>query len=163
MGSLVVIILISVAIIGVAAYFGQQRVNRLISEGKMIKRDGEFWNFAEIFTISSVDYDRVLAEINNTDFSEFKVTMYPNNGGNKQVVFKSSYEWNAEILFLDESNGKYRYRFDFTAWNTHRGLPLRSDTMNMMETKVEKMFLKLDPQAKVDTEEMKLKTKTRLF
>ena len=89
--------------------------------------------------------------------------MYPNNGGNKQVVFKSSYEWNAEILFLDESNGKYRYRFDFTAWNTHRGLPLRSDTMNMMETKVEKMFLKLDPQAKVDTEEMKLKTKTRLF
>ena len=163
MGTFIIILLISAALLGGALYFGQQRANRLIAEGKMIKRDGEFWNFAEIFTLTGVNYERVLNAVNNTDFSEYKVTQYPDNGDRKEILFKSSYEWNAVISMQSEENDVYKYRFEFVAWNTHRGLPLRSDTMNMMETKVEKMFLGLDPHATVEMVENKLKTRQRLF
>lgn len=163
MGTFMVIILISVAVIGVAAYFGQQRANRLVSEGKAIKRNADFYKSAEIFTVSGVDYDSLKSEVNKTDFSELKTDIYSGNDGKKEILFKSKYEWNAQISYLGEENGQYKYQFCFTAWNAYHGTPPRLDTMNMMETKVEKMFLRLDAQAKVVTEEMKLTTKSRRF
>ena len=147
-------------IIGIAWYFGSQRQNRLVEEGKIIKRDGNFWESSEYFTLTGVDYSKVLEAVNNTYFSDLKVTIYPNNGGKSEILFKSSYEWNAAIDFLGEEEGKFNYKFSFTAWNTYKyGVPLRADTMNMMETKVEKMFLNLDPNTSVRTQEMKLKTR----
>ncbi len=163
MGTFIIILLISVALLGGALYFGQQRANRLIAEGKMIKRDGEFWNFAEIFTLAGVDYERVLSAVKSTDFSEYKVDMYPNNGGRSEVLFKSGHGWNAKLTYTGETEGKFKYRFEFVAWNTYRGLPLRADTMNMMETRIEKMFLGLDSQTTVETVENKLETKRSLF
>ena len=161
--ALFVIILISVALLGGALYFGQMRANRLISEGKMIKRDGEFWNFAEIFTLTGVNYNQVLSAVNSTDFSEYKIDLYPNNGGRAEILFKSGHGWNAKLSYTGENAGRFVYRFEFVAWNTHRGLPLRADTMNMMETKIEKMFLGLDPQTTVETMENKLETKRSFF
>ena len=163
MGSLFLIILISVALFGGAIYLGQLRANRLISEGKMIKRDGEFWNFAEIFTLTGVDYERILSAVRSTDFSEYKMDTYPGNGGKKEILFKSGHGWNALLSFVGENENKFRYRFEFVAWNTHRGLPLRADTMNMMETTIEKMLLRLDPKTTVEPVENKLETKHPLF
>ncbi len=163
MGDLILIVLVSAALLGGALYFGQKRADSLIAEGKMIKRDMDFWNFAEIFTLSSVDYKKLRSEINDMDFSEFKITSYPDNGGKSEILFKSGYEWNARILYLGESEGRNKFRFEFTTWNTYNGLPMRSDTMNMMETKIEKMFLKLDPNTVVETVENKIETKHKLF
>ncbi len=70
MGTFLVIILISVGIFGAALYFGQQRANRLIAEGKMIKRIDEFWNYAEIFTVTGINYEQILSAVSATDFSD---------------------------------------------------------------------------------------------
>jgi hypothetical protein len=38
-------------------------------------------------------------------------------------------------------------------------MPPRADTMNMMETKIEKLFLNLDPNTIVESRETKLRTR----
>ena len=147
-------------IIGVAWYFGNQRQNRLISEGKIIKRQAAFWEYSEFFTLTGISYEKVLEAVNNEYFSDLKVTTYPNNGGRKEILFKSSYEWNAAIDFVEQNGDTYKYRFAFTAWNTYKyNMPPRADTMNMMETKIEKLFLNLDPNTIVESRETKLRTR----
>ncbi len=163
MGNFMLVLLISAAIIGIVCYFGKQRNDRLIAEGKIISRKTNFYEFAEIFTLSGIDYNRIRSAVDNADFSDLKATVYKDLDGQRKILFRSGYEWNAEISFKGETDGKYRYRFEFVAWNEHNGIPFRMDTMNMMETKVEKLLLSLDPSASVQSVENKLTTKRSFF
>ena len=163
MGNLMLVLIISAAIIGIVGYFAKQRNDRLISEGKIISRNYNFYEFAEIFTLSGIDYDRIRSAVDNADFSDLKATVYKDHEGQKKILFRSGYEWNAMISFKGETDGKYSYRFEFVAWNEYKGIPARMDTMNMMETKVEKLLLAMDPSASVQSVENKLTSKRSFF
>ncbi len=155
------IIVICVALFAAAFYFGKQREERLISEGKIIKREADFYKYAEVFTVNGLNFGDILSEVGNTDYSEMKVAIHKFAS---EIVFKSNDSWNATLSNLGENDGKNRFRFEFSAWTESKyGVPYGIQTMNMMETRIEKMFLKHDESTGVEKEEIKLKTKHKFF
>ena len=48
---------------------------------------------------------------------------------------------------------------DFPAYRTRNGVPYRPDTMNVMETAVEKTFLAIDPRTRVENHRLQFKSK----
>ncbi len=152
---------ICAAVLGAAYYFGKQRADRLISEGKIISRDANFYKYAEIFAVKGMSFRDLLAEVKNTDYSDLKVTLYPFDS---EIVFKSGNSWNAKISDQGVKDDRNRFKFEFTAWTENKyNVPYGVETMNMMETKIEKMFLKHDESTKVEKEEIKLTTKRKFF
>lgn len=151
------IIAVFVVIIAVVIYIGQQRSKRLLEEGKIVKRQTSFWESAEFFRTNAT-FDSVVNSIKSTDFSDCKVTI-EYDSTNQLILFKSSYAWNAAIEYQGMQEDKSVFKFSFPAYRTRKGVPYRVDTMNMMETAAEKIFLSLDPQTTVETHKMKYKTK----
>lgn len=151
--------LIVFLVIGIPALiYNNYRKKKLIGEGRIIDREHSFWNFSEHFTVTGVEYDKVLSEINSTDFSQLRVQIYPNYGGNAKILFKSNLLWNAELLLEGQEGDTYKYRFAFTHWETRNGTPRFSEEMNIMETTIEKIFLRLDPNTVVRSREQKTVT-----
>ena len=137
----------------------EKRNKRLTEEGKIIDREGSFWEKAEIFTLIGGEYEKVSNLIKTADYSECSVTIYPNYEKKKIFLFKSGENWEARLIFLGENEGKNKYRFEFIRWKTRNGLPTNMTTMNMIETTIEKIFLKLDSKTVVETEKIKIKTR----
>lgn len=157
--SLVMCIIGSVLIIVVAQIIAEKRNKRLMEEGKIIDREGSFWEKAEIFTLIGGEYEKVGNLIKTADYSECPVTLYPNYENKKVFLFKSGEDWEARLVFLGENEGKNKYRFEFIKWKTRNGIPTNMSTMNMIETTIEKIFLGLDSKTVVETEKIKIKTR----
>lgn len=155
MGVLFFIIIMAVIVGAIVA--GSARNKRLIEEGKIIDRGTGFYENAETFTTSAT-YDEIEKSVRGTSFSDCSVDIlyYPDS---KSILFKSSHAWNATIKYAGTQNGKNVFQFSFPTWRTHKGVPYRIDTMNMMETSIEKIFLSIDPQTTVVSQKQKYKTK----
>lgn len=151
------IIAVFVIIIAVVVIIGLQRGKKLAAEGKIIKRQDSFWESAEYFTTNAT-INSFVSKVKSTDFSDCKITIEYHNS-NRLILFKSNYAWNAAIEYQGVREGKNIFKFSFPAYRTRRGIPYRVDTMNIMETAIEKVFLSLDPQTLVETHRMKYKTK----
>ena len=151
------IILIFVAIIAIFVVFFKKRNEKLMSEGKIIQRKTSFWEEAEYFITSST-FNDIAYSVKSTDLSDCKVSI-EFDSENRLILFKSSYSWNAAIQFQDSLNGKNLFKFSFPAYRTRNGVPYRIDTMNVMQTAVEKILLSLDPQTTVETHRIKYNTK----
>ena len=164
MSTMVIVILVIFAIVcGVAFFNAKQRGDELMAQGKIVRRDPNFYEYAETFMLSNVDYDKVLYHVNARSFADSGCTVYPNNGGYGNILFKSTNEWNAVIKYLGEENSIYKYRFQFVAWQGgSSGIP-KMESMNIFETKIEKMFLSLDSNAKVQSERVKYNTSRSYF
>ena len=157
--SLVMCIIVSVLIFVAALIIAEKRNKRLTDEGKIIDREWKFWEKAEIFTLIGGEYEKVGNLIKTADYSECPVTLYPNYENKKVFLFKSGEDWEARLIFLGENEGKSKYRFEFIKWKTRNGIPKNTDTMNMIETTIEKIFLGLDSKTVVETEKIKIKTR----
>jgi len=154
------IFVIGIIVLVGAAYFGTQRNKRLIEEGKMLDRDGTFYEKKELF-ITTSGYDAVMDALKNADYSDAGASVYQSE--DNSLLFKSSHSWNARLTYNGEQDGKNVFCYSLINWKTHNGLPWRIDTMNMMLTSVEKAFLSLDPNTMVETHKMETKTKTSFF
>ena len=151
-------------LLGVLMLIGLQMIvvkrnKRLTDEGKIIDREWKFWEKAEIFTLIGGEYEKVGNLIKTADYSECPVTLYPNYENKKVFLFKSGVDWEARLIFLGENEGKNKYRVEFIKWKTRNGIPTNTDTMNMIETTIEKIFLGLDSKTVVETEKIKIKTR----
>ena len=160
--SWLVVILITVVIIGVAAYFGYNKNKQLMGEGKIVARKGTYWEEEHLFTTGTT-YDNLLDAIGKTDFSDCKAEVIPNANGQMSVLFKSSHAWNAEVDYLGEQDGKNQYKFYFVAWQTRNGMPYNVTSMNMILTSIEKLFFSLDPTTTVRSQRAQIKSKTKFF
>ena len=154
---MVIAIIIGVVIFIVAVIIGQQRGKNLEAEGKIIMRDISFIEYAEIFTLANADFKIVAAELQTTSFEGTGASIGVNG---LTVTIRSSHGWSAQLCELQSSDNMNKYHFQFTGWQTHRGVPMRLDTMNIFLTAIEKMFLNLDSNTKVETERFKTKSKT---
>lgn len=154
---LIIVFLIGIAIIAIAVAIGQKRGKKLLAEGKIVKRQSSFWERSELFTTTATLED-IVERVKTTDFSDCKASFeYFEN--DKLILFKSSHAWNATVTYKGTESGKNLFDFRFNAFQTRNGIPYRVDTMNMMETAIEKIILHLDPQTTVETHTMKLKTR----
>jgi len=150
---------ISAAIIAIAVMVGQQRGKKLMAEGKIIKRDISFIESTETFTLAGVEFAKLTSALQRMDTGDTGVS-WKSKDAAQAIIFQSSHGWNAQLSTLENSNDKNRYCFQFTSWQTRKGIPWRVDTMNMLLTAIEKMFLSLDPNTQVETARVKTKTKS---
>ena len=160
----IILAIIFVIILGIGIPLGlrQRRAqNQLISEGRMIKRDVFFMRYAEIFTLSGGDFERVLTAINSINFAGTgaKVESYRD----RQTILFKAYDWSAQLYRTASSGDKDVYQFSFTNWRTYRGAPQNDVQMNLLLTGVEKSFLWLDPYTQVENIQIKTKTKSGFF
>ena len=144
--------------------YQKQRDDQLIEEGKMQKRSLMFWKKIEYFT-AAPDYEAVKKAAHEMDLSGTNASIMEDEELEQKgiILFRSKSKWNAAIMYKGEKEGKHLYRFSFTTWESENGFPNDQNSMNIMMTDVEKMFVDLDPETTVETEEMKVKSKAKLF
>ena len=65
--------------------------------------------------------------------------------------------------FFSVVGEKDSYYFHFTNWDTRNGVNPQSEQMNTLLTTIEKVFLKIDPQTQVSTEDIKVKHRPKFF
>ena len=158
----ILIVGLSAALIYASMSMRKAKENELIGEGKAISREKFFWEQSETFT-TCTSYETIVDEIRKRDYSDLRADVYPNVNGEKAVLWKSSYAWNAKLVYLGTKEGKSVFSFSFTAWKSRNGAPFNTNSMNVMMTSVEKIFLALDPATTVESHQMQLKSKMRLF
>lgn len=157
----IAIVLIIVFIAG-CVYYNWQKSNRLISEGKIIKRTGLFYEEAEEFTLVVQDTSVITQKIKSFSYSEMHVSMKGNSESQEFHFTGSSFE--AQLWRKGEDAGKTIYRFQFTKWRSNKnGAVYGIYDMNMLLTAVEKMFLSVDPSTQVKTTKLETKTKPKFF
>lgn len=153
----VLMILLIAGIIVAVVVIGQKRGKKLLAEGKIVKRQGSFWEYSELFTTTAT-YEQIVDAVKQTDFSDCQATAEYYDA-EKTILFKSSHAWNATVTFKGTSEGKNQLDFRFSAYRTRKGIPYRVDTMNIMETAIEKIVLSIDSQTTVESHRMKLTVK----
>lgn len=158
-------IIIGFVILGYLIYRSMKQEKQLTSEGKIIDRDRKFMEQAEDFTLTCSDPGRVTGQVQQLPFSEMKVSMTAGAQGQSfQFAFDSvAGGWTAVLSRKDEPSGQLAYRFQFTHWKTRDGMIVGELYMNQLLTAVEKMFLSIDPNTKVQTVYLETKTRHKLF
>jgi hypothetical protein len=132
----------------------------LMKEGLIITRDAEFMKNAQTFSLSKVSMDDLIVAIKNMglpfDGLEWKT-------GEGVMTFKCS-TWDAQMVKLESSDGRDRWKFSFLSWDEMRYGGASSFTaMNVLLTAVEKAFISLDPNTKVQTERIKVNTNSKFL
>ena len=151
------ILLCVAAIMGVAIYFSMKSHNKMVAEGKIIDRRTNFMENAEEFTLSSVDPAKVTEAIKAMDYADMHTHM---QGSSVRQIFKfTGNGWTAQLYRQSDDGAQSVYRFEFTNWKTHNGMPQDALNMNKLTTAVEKMFLVFDPNTQVRTIPLEYKTK----
>lgn len=151
------VLLIVAVIMGVAIYFAMQSHNKMVAEGKIISRRTNFMENAEEFTLSVVDPAKITEAVKAMDYADMHTKM---QGNNEQQLFKfTGSNWSAQLHRLSNNGAQVVYRFEFTNWKTHNGMPQDGLNMNKLTTAVEKIFLGFDSNTQVRTVPLEFKTK----
>jgi len=129
------IIIIFIVVVAVVA---KSRAEKQIAEGKTIKRDISFVRTAEIFTLTGVTTAMVAEKLKALNYSEIGAAV---EGSKGTYHFKGRGNWAAQLSLIEQEGEIYKYKFQFTRWETSHNLPMHADRMNMLLTSVEKMFL----------------------
>ena len=154
---IIAVVFIVIAIAISAWYKSSQK-----SKGNIIDRPKDFAEYAEIFTIRPVTDQEFFDAVNRSGIK----SMYPGMkiAGNTGAMYLEvgSY-FKAKISHKEQTEDHSVYRFEFISWSSKHGTPEHDIEMNAVETKVEKMFLDLDPNAQVATVKNEVKTKRSLI
>lgn len=138
--------------------------NKLIDEGKIIQRESAFWDKSETFTIQGVTLQTIYNDLSPADMKAF-VGAYELQPENSRIVFvhngyKESYT--ATIRQLDSTESGNTFRFMINQYK-YSGSKPNEQSLNILYTAIEKIFLNHDPNVKVVTEYVDRKTKKSLF
>lgn len=151
-GLLIVALVLAIAIpIGVQ----QGKANKkLIEEGKMMPRGNHYAEKGEEFTARIDSFEALSAGLKN-------MLLPCQMSGNTAKIIFTSEKYSARLyrVAFDESTRIAVYRFEFTSWKTYRGMYEQNNSMNILMTSVEKVFLSLDPNTSVKTYDLDFKTK----
>jgi hypothetical protein len=137
-----------------------KQAEALQSEGKIVKRDPNFVETAQIFTFSKVSMDDIIAALKKEGLPfaglEWKAT---------DNAFGFIYsDWAAQIVKTNGDEAHDIFTFSFTQWKTMKYSVVSNITqMNQLLTAIEKAFLKFDSNTKVRAERVKVNTKNSFF
>lgn len=155
-----VIIIVVVAAVTIAIYLGFQNEKKLEAAEAIIKRSGSFWKQESHFS-TTASYEAVRDALkSNATLAENKIEVTPDVKGSR-IVSLGSKRWGWAAALVDRGNegGRNHLEFSFLRWKTHNGAARGTTDMNVALTAVEKAVLAADPQAKVTTRQMKVKSK----
>ena len=163
MGAPPMVYLICLVVLVVVGFFVAplfKQADEMFASGAIIKRDAKFMENAQIFTLSNVSTETLIAAMKNAGLPfaglEWKT-------GNDAMGFRYS-DWTAQLIKLDGGDGFDSYEFGSLQWQTMQYGGIVSITqMNQLLTAIEKAFLKIDSNTKVRTERGKVNTKSSFF
>jgi hypothetical protein len=155
--------LIMLGILAVVGFFTAplfKQADEMLASGKIINRDPSFRENIEIFTLSKTSTESLIAAMKNEGLPfaglEWKT-------GTDAMGFSYS-DWTAQLVKLDGNDVFDKYEFRFLQWQEGRGGGSITITqMNQLLTAIEKAFISLDPNTKVQIERAKITTKTKFF
>ena len=149
-----------VAFVAVVSVICVKRSQQLMESGKIIRRQMNFWENAEYF-LTAAPYAQLRAAVMSTDFSDCGIAVTPDLNGQAQILFRCRHGWNALLRWQGSRDGQSLYMFHFPAWRRSRyGAPYGVNQMNMAETRLERIFLNLDPETRVESRRLQVKTRT---
>jgi hypothetical protein len=155
------IIIVVIAIFGIALYYNVKRTNALTESGRIVKRGGNWYENAEQFTLSGADFERVVKGIQASDLSGTGVSVSKND--QKQALWFTTSTWRSVLRKLENAGDKDVYEFSMLHWKEHNGVVQTGVEMNILLTAVEKVFVSIDPATQVTTRPISVKTKTDFF
>ena len=158
---MVIVIIVVLIAVGIGLYFGlslRKSNKEDLENGTLIKRDGDFYNQAELFTLRPVTGEEFNLAAKEIGFP------IPVSGKTSNMIFTGS-NYQASLQMIEKTDTYCVYRFMIDKWKGRYGLPDSFDltSMNKLMTSVEKIMLKLDPNTKVKTEEIERKTSPSFF
>ncbi len=154
----IVLFIIIGALIAWAFWYKSRQLKKFYDSGRMIKRDGKFWDDASIFGLTGASYEIVKANMEKIDLTETSVKITEDN--NRFNFIGRDFE--AYLKLESEENGNQVWRYEVYKYDSKYGVPNNKDEMNVVLTAIEKMFLGLDNSTKVETIAIKHKTTTHL-
>jgi len=157
------VIWIGLGIVVVVGFFVAplfKQADTMLASGQIIKRDADFMKNSQTFTISRVGMDALINAIKDKglpyDGLEWKT-------GDGVMTFKSRY-WEAQMIKLDSDDSCDKWQFTFLSWEEGSyGSATGHTEMNAVMTAIEKAFIALDPNTKVQTERIKVNTKSKFI
>jgi len=137
-----------------------KQADAMFASGQIIKRDADFMKNSQTFTISRVGMDALIAAIKDKGLPYEGLEWRTGDG---VMTFKSRY-WEAQMIKLDSDDNCDKWQFTFLSWEeTKYGSAISHTEMNAVMTAVEKAFIALDPNTKVQTERIKVNTNSRFL
>ncbi len=156
------IMIVMIAFIVIVASVMAKNNAKLASEGKIVTRNDVFYEKIQEYTLAVDDAELVTKALRTVPYEELRITAKGNTA--EQMFHFEGTAYEAGLYRKSHGDGKSVYCFNFTEWKTMRyGTPQNLTGMNMLLTAIEKAILSVDPNAQVRTEEMKVKTKTRVL
>ena len=136
-----------------------KKSRQLLQSGKTVARQPSFWEYAEYF-LTDVSYEALRRVLLETDLQDCGVSVTPDLNGRAEILFRCRHGWNAVIRWQGSREEKNAFMIYFPAWRSSRyGTPYGFNQMNMLLTRVEQLFLAMDPDTAVQNRRMQTKTK----
>ncbi len=164
MGYFLVFLIIAIAIgIGVVVYKGNaDRWSAEKAQGNIIERKTKFWD-EETYFFTNTSYEEIKKQVLNNDFSSAKVTVIPDYEGFKAIFFNPNPRYFTSFLeYVGERNGKHFYKYYIYSYADNK-VGLVVGDMNIVQTKIEKIFLSLDTGTMTETHAIQRHTKRSWF
>ena len=147
---IIYILLFSAALFAVAVGAGYRGRKKLIESGEVKERRHNFMEYAETFTLRAITPQQYISALREFGLMEFAK-------GNVAELKLHGDGFEAEILWLEAPEDVSKFCFQFLSWRTNERIPMTVLNQNKLLTKIEKMFLKLDPQTQVTYQKMNVR------
>lgn len=128
-------------------------------EGSTVKRPLDFVEYSETFTLRHVSDEEFLAAVKRTPLTAGTGESF--HGTAAHVSFEGPFE--AVLERAERTDDKTVYIFFFTHWNSRYGIPTNGESMNLLLTAVEKLFVALDPNTLVVSKKEDVTTKRHIL
>ena len=154
----IVVIVVFAGLVAWALWYKSKQLKEFYDSGRMIKRNGKFWDDASVFTLSGAAYEVVKEKVEHFDLTKtsVKITEQPDK------FFFIGRDFEAYLKKEEDQDGKNVWKYEVYKYDSKYGVPNDKDEMNVVLTAVEKMFLALDNSTTVNTIAIKQKTTTHL-
>ncbi len=155
------VIIVALIIGCIAGISARNKQNKMIEEGKIIKRDLKFIKNAEEFHLREVSSEELEKAILAFNYGDMGTSMEGNK--ESQIYSFTGPGWKALLERKSSVGERGLYRFEFTNWSEYRGIPQDLVNTNKLITAIEKMFLSFDSSTTVSSVPRELKTRSKLI
>ncbi len=132
--------------------------NKLLDEGKIIIRKKGFWDMSETFTIRKVTLQAIYNRISADDMKKY-MGQYELHDG-KYILFQHTgvnESFKATLRLVSSEDDLNTYRLQVDEYTTNSSYP-NEQSLNVVFTAVERIFLSYDPNIQVVTAPIARKT-----
>lgn len=154
-GFLIFMFIVIIAIMVIAAVVGKKRGDRLLAEGKVIKRNANFYKNKQFFKSFINDQQAFFNALTAAAQGTGICSVSGNYGST--VIYKGK-TWTARLERLQSNDGSLMFSYALSQYDEYRGLPKNIVDFNIMLTAIEKVFLQFDPGTQITEQAIAFKS-----